>query len=44
MYYIEKLPNVITIGRVGENNFRTEQFDMTEWMKDMPDFLHFLFH
>ena len=37
MYYIEKLPNVITIGRVGENNFRTEQFDMTEWMKDMPD-------
>ena len=37
MYYIDKMPNVITIGRVGENNFRTIQIDMTEWMKDMPD-------
>jgi len=37
MYYIDKMPNVITIGRVGENNFRTLQIDMTEWMKDMPN-------
>ena len=37
MYYIENLPNVVTIGRVGENNFQTLQIDMTEWLKDMPD-------
>lgn len=37
MYDIERLPNVITIGRVGEDNFRTEQFDMTSWMEEMPN-------
>ena len=37
MNYIDRLPNVLTIGRVGENNFRTEQFDMTAWMTDMPN-------
>jgi hypothetical protein len=37
MYYIDKLPSVIYIGRVGENNFRDEEFDLTVWMEQYPD-------
>lgn len=36
MYYVERMPNAIMIGRVGENNFRNVQIDLTEWMTDMP--------
>ena len=37
MYYIDKLPNVIEIGRVGEKNFREVQIDMSAWLEELPD-------
>ena len=37
MYYIDKLPSVIEIGRVGEKNFREIEFDLSAWLADMPD-------
>lgn len=37
MYYIDKLPNVIEIGRVGEKNFREVQIDMSAWLADLPE-------
>ena len=37
VYEIDKLPQVIDIGYVGEKNFRSVQFDLTSWMEIMPE-------
>ena len=37
MYNIERLPGVIDIGKVGEKNFRTIEFDLSSWITEIPN-------
>ena len=37
MFQINKMPEKIDIGIIGETNFRTHKFDMSPWMQDTPD-------
>lgn len=37
MFYITHMPQIIDIGYIGEEKFRTIEIDMTEWIGLMPD-------
>lgn len=41
---VNHLPANVMIGYVGETGFRTIEFDMTEWLADMPDGVPSLIH
>lgn len=36
MYEIDKMPNSIVLGYLGEKNYRTIEIDMSAWMAEMP--------
>lgn len=44
MYDIMHLPNVIEIGRCGENLFRTIEIDMRPWLQVLPDGVASIIH